>query len=574
MIKKISKILIFLLVISSIVPTLSTSVKAYNDIPESADTTEIQKYVYTRMNEINYLSEKLRSANINEYTISDIVSYLDQNGYFNMAPVRKKAFLNSAAKNKKLYFRSQISLAIQAENSNNWNIGVDRYLDYSPTACFSSTLKQNGQDAAKFFLGNYCQLNQGSASNIDSPNFYDKTKWQSSQLDKLYSTYWPDLANQRYRPVFTPQEKTNLRAVVQFISNSAYVKGNKTKVDLGTFCDKITDTGLVSDDGSLLLLLAPFTALFRTTSIVSKPALTAEQIAAKNGLTVAEQARLIKEELGMMATTYSDEFIVNTFSEILGKYSIQEVNLVSFMERWNQAELSLDKSLVLDQKLKAAFIRVGTKGRIVLFTSEEEASFFYEHYVRIVPMDNDFAGLAPYVSDGKIISPMKIRVDVLEYLERGDIGNVDDVLSHEIAHYAQMRATSRLATRATVSEGVASQLTARGMTLHAPLYEALNDYFNFFNTGKISYSKMPGKYAFGYPKEYLETADALVRKIMIRRKMTYDQAVYYLYRQYVVDDYSLVNSQVFKGYSGWFDRINTYLAKGDYKGAKNYIKRF
>ena len=566
MMKKIQKIIYTLLTIALIFSSIYSYLpqKALADIPD--EYNQPQNTPFAQLTEVKYISDFLQSKGVLQFDIQNLIDHLWTNDYFSKTPAAKKAFLHKGIREKQLYYWRILPYVFQVEVANNWNARTARNTDWYTDKCFDQQIQNDSLAAAQFFVRNWCGINPaGNASHANNTAFYDKTKWMSSQLDILYSQYWPHLANYRYRPYFTEQEIANLKAFVGII-----FQGKNISDRVGAFCDKLNDPGLkdLSPDVAIMLAMPLAGRFLRGGYTIA--ASTAEAIADLNEYSAAEKAKMIREVLGPLAKTFNDDALIRSWEqEGSNAANWLAKNFPALVRRWGSSGISSSQWHTLDTNAEVKFINAATEGRFPAFPTRTAARNFYRQHLRFVQFSNPGdAGIAPRVVDGQITEPMRISSKFID-----NDPAFREIVAHESKHYHNYRVYGNIPRRGTPDEALIDAMRKIGMKPHNPLPEALTDYFSNVNIGNITFQEIKSPVT-GYPSQYREIVDDIVQLIVDKTGRSWDQAVNYLHSQFLRNDYTQITNEVFRGQGWWFTKINDLLGCGAWAEAKAFISGY
>ena len=551
-------ILVAVIASNSLIFSLPLKVLASEDGSTPDTPTNI---TFAQTSEQKFISDFLRTKNVSQYDIQNLLWYLGDQGFYKMTTAEKKAFLQKKIRERKLYYWQILPYVVQAEANNHWNSANQKNIDYFTDKCFADNFKKDAVSAAQFFVTSWCAT--GGKSNPIYPSFYDKSKWSASQLDKLYSQYWPNLAFLRYRPTFTEQELSNLKALVNIL-----FQGNGTSDKVGAFCDKLSDPGLKDLSPEIFMMIVGNSALKLAGSIAVSN-LGLDEMVTVGGATVAERAKLVRSTIGIAPNYFDDAASVRWWEQQGGSETWKlSRQLSSLAPRWRPSGLPDLEWIAQNTRYRNLFVKAATTGKIKLLPSNSVAKDFFDKHVVFIKKA-DYGASAPDVVDGKIVSPLKVNFTSTRSSSDDDI---IDLFTHELTHFRNAQ-VFRSHVPYVGDDELMQILLDGGEIKHEPILEAITDYISLYSQGRITEVSID-KLAYGYPRGYLETIQRLVKLIMQKKHLSFDDAVRYLNNQYLRYDYSNLVQTVLNNNGLWYERLNVLLGEGNYVEAESYINYY
>lgn len=457
--KSILKILLFSLLCSIFFMQKVDVTKAYGDPAEKIEIT------YPALYEKTYIIDHLK-AKTNKYQVIDwLIYYLDTHSYFTMGTTQKKAFLQQEINQKNVVFWQLLPYVVQIETTNNWNQN-NFSVDYFYKSCYKDDTKTKAQEAVKFFFDHFCSKSsmRDYPSTTSKDLFNDKTKWGGDALNTLYSTYWPDLANQRFRPYFTDQEVRRLNNFGEALRQEV---GNDD--NLGKACfnhelfkpnpeldDKMMSIGMMS--GGLAITgekivagLAPGTKKFFDRFL--------------RGLSPAQLAKVENTPISMVGD--------------LAQFAREEAALA---KRFGNSGIPSNQWGTYDYTFKKYYDEVfkNSKGPTLKF---KDAETIYLHH-KIFVETGDLVGASAFVPNPYYPGTYGTRMTnhLLFSKNQGDINWLKQIIAHEAHHeYVELNNPYSYIINHIVRETQIKQ----GIRPHNPLTEIIADAAGHYNIGSL-----------------------------------------------------------------------------------------
>lgn len=522
-----------------------------NALAAAGGTTDYGDYIppisYQQTAEQKYIYDYLILKKVSGLTALDILRFLDSKAYFSsMTATQKNAFLLANFRQKRLYFWQKLPLVIQVEESNKWATGPQYHtIDMSYKTCYGDNVSKKLNDALILFATSYCQADIKGVKS----NFFDKQKWQSTALDELYYKYWPDLANFRYRPAFNDQEISRLSA---FYSRSGSLGINCN----GGYKPPATKVETLSMLDMAIMLIAP------------------EELTLAKGAEIAVGGKKILSEISELKGR-----LIGSGPSPSGKIELNTKLLNQIYRRWRNSGLPVDDWFAAETKFQQFWTDTLQRGKLIKLPSSK-VLYLMENTEYVSTLPSDVGGIAHGIdASGKIISPMQINniyhkpASMVVNLNPAEVLRFRITIAHETNHYLFVTGGGKYFYDPVAAAAYRSQgFTDSGA---GPLNEVITDFLSRFNEGLIARPRQYGNIA--YPKQYYDTVESIISKIMKVKRLNREQSIQYLFDSYSNGKLFDVFKTIFPNdpYGGVrsYAQINDALANGNFVQIKNIFRK-
>lgn len=476
-----------------------------------------ERMIYAEIAESNLIYEYLASNGVRIWEINELLSNLSINHYFSLSKQEKVKYINRLFRGRRVSFWANLPRVTEIESSHGWG-AHNRTANYYYTRCDTQSEYDMSERAARFFVNAYCRTGLTI--------FLTKENWSAQDLDTLYSTYWHDLSNQRYMPVFSLNEVNRLKAF-QSVMQRMYAQGK--------------NCAAIGDDAIKDITMETYLQITGAGELISAINIGQAEIA------VAEiGATLVKSR----ATEYG--------WELAREGLFRESTLPETVHRDEY------------EHMENEFTKATTTGSLSPMTTKQSITYL-QHNVQLIPRSINTESPASFDANRNLIEPMKIN-DQLPIWGRAIDGRLisghySASIRHEVIH------SSLVAQPAITALNYANVLRNYGIESNPNMSaEMWTEFFAQYELGKIKTQRdietliSSGNYA--YYDNMLRYAGRVVGQISARRNISFDDAVRVVWSFYkgqsgdlmtmywdIMPHLGYLNSQSFYNY------INISLAK-------------